>query len=71
MLTGCQKDRTTCRKTDGQKEDKTTFQPSIISKQKLFRMSTGCQKDRKIGGQNNSQLTSSEIGQKNKKNSSV
>ena len=32
MLTGCQKDRTTCQKTDRQIEDKTTFQLSYQNK---------------------------------------
>ena len=41
MSTGCHKDR-----TDRQKDFS-----AQLSKQKLFRMSTGCQKDRKTGQQ--------------------
>ena len=40
-------DRQTDRQTERQIEDKTTS--AYLSKQKLFRMSTGCQKDRKTG----------------------
>ena len=53
MLTGCQKDGKTCKKTDGQTDRKTDRRQNNfsakLSKQKLFRMSTGCQKDRKTG----------------------
>ena len=49
MLTGCQKDRTTWQKTDGQTDRKTDRRQNNfsaqLSKQKFFRMSTGCQKD--------------------------
>ena len=41
------KDRLTDRKTDRRQNDFS----ALLSKQKLFRMSTGCQKDRKTGGQ--------------------
>ena len=59
MLTGCQKDRTTCQKTDWQTdrrterqiEDKTTFQPSYQNKS-----CSECQQDvRKIGWQTGGQ----------------
>ena len=51
MSTGCQKDRKTVlktdrqtdRETDGQIDRQTDFSAEL-SKQKLFRMSTGCQK---------------------------
>ena len=43
MLPGCQKGR----KTDRRQNDFSAY----LSKQKLFRMSTGCQKDRKTGRQ--------------------
>ena len=42
------------RQTERQIEDKTTFQPSY-KKKRLFRMSRGCQKDRKTGGQTSGQ----------------
>ena len=52
MSTGCQKDRQrdrqTARQTEKQKERRKDFS-AYSSKQKMFRMSTGCQKDsRKI-----------------------
>ena len=55
MLTGCQKDRTTCQKTDWQTDrktdkDKTTFQLSYQNKC-CSECQTACQKDRKTGRQ--------------------
>ena len=48
MSTGCQKDRQrdrqTARQTEKQKERRKDFS-AYSSKQKMFRMSTGCQKD--------------------------
>ena len=48
MSTGCQKDRQrdrqTARQTEKQKERQKDFS-AYSSKQKMFRMSTGCQKD--------------------------
>ena len=45
-LTEIPKDRQTERQTEKQKERQKDFS-AYSSKQKLFRMSTGCQKDRK------------------------
>ena len=44
MSTGCQKDRQRDRQTERQTERQKDFS-AYSSKQKMFRLSTGCQKD--------------------------
>ena len=49
MSTGCQKDRLTEEQTDRKHKERQKDLPAYSSKQKLFKMSTGCHKDRKTG----------------------
>ena len=63
MPTGSQADGQTDRKTDRRQNDFS----AQLSKQKLFRMLTGCQKDRKTGGQTDRQKDRQTYRQKDRK----